>query len=421
MKRREFVKMSSLAAAALPVTYNPLAAFNTRNVPVRAITGGPKFHWFGYYDKLQFDPTNKLVLGMEVDFEHRTPEASDVIKVGMVDTEHGDKWIELGQSSSWGWQQGCMLQWIPNSGSEIIWNDRQDGQFVSHIMDVHSGKKRTLPKPVYALSQDGEWAIGADFARIQNLRPGYGYKGVSDPYQQVNAPEESGIYRINLKTGQHQLVIPIAKAAAIPYDGQKLDDKWHYFNHLLVSPDSERFIFLHRWRDEPTGHYGGGFTTRMFTADKNGNDLYILDPSGYTSHFIWKDPQHVCAWTKPEGEESAFYLFKDKTEQVEIIGKEEMVVNGHNTYLPQTSNEWILNDTYPQGPNREQIPYIYHVPTRKKLELGRFHSPEAYKGEWRCDTHPRSSNDGKKVVIDSPHQGGRQMYLMDIEELLNIS
>ena len=40
---------------------------------MRAITKGPGFHWFGYYDKLQFDPTGRFVLGMEVDFEHRRP------------------------------------------------------------------------------------------------------------------------------------------------------------------------------------------------------------------------------------------------------------------------------------------------------------------------------------------------------------
>ena len=28
-------------------------------VPMRAITKGPKFHWFGYYDKLEFDPTGR--------------------------------------------------------------------------------------------------------------------------------------------------------------------------------------------------------------------------------------------------------------------------------------------------------------------------------------------------------------------------
>jgi Tol biopolymer transport system component len=49
------------------------------------------------------------------------------------------------------------------------------------------------------------------------------------------------------------------------------------------------------------------------------------------------------------------------------------------------------------------------------VPLGHFHSPPEYDGEFRCDTHPRFSPDGRKVVIDSPHGGnGRQMYLFDV-------
>jgi len=53
--------------------------------PIRAITRGPKFHWRGYYDKLLFEPTNCFVLANQVDFEHRSPWAEDVIRVGMID------------------------------------------------------------------------------------------------------------------------------------------------------------------------------------------------------------------------------------------------------------------------------------------------------------------------------------------------
>ena len=87
--------------------------------PVRTITKGPKFHWFGYYDKLQFDPTCRYVLGMEVDFEHRAPRPDDAIKIGMVDLEENDRWIELGESRAWCWQQGCMLQWLPGSKTRL--------------------------------------------------------------------------------------------------------------------------------------------------------------------------------------------------------------------------------------------------------------------------------------------------------------
>lgn len=58
---------------------------------------------------------------------------------------------------------------------------------------------------------------------------------------------------------------------------------------------------------------------------------------------------------------------------------------------------------------------------RRRVPLADFYSPESYKDEIRCDTHPRFSRDGHKVVVDSPHGGnGRQMYLLDIAGVLKV-
>jgi Tol biopolymer transport system component len=101
---------------------------------------------------------------------------------------------------------------------------------------------------------------------------------------------------------------------------------------------------------------------------------------------------------------------------VEVVGPDVMVVNGHCTYLPD--KRWILNDTYPDR-ERKQNPYLYEVASGKRYPLGHFSSPVGYDGEFRCDTHPRFSPDGRKVVIDSPHGGdGRQMYLIDIGSIV---
>ena len=124
--------------------------------PVRTITHGPAHHWFGYYDKLEFDQSNRFVLSNQVSFEHRTPRANDAIQVGMVDTADEDRWIRLGESRAWGWQQGCMLQWRPNSKSEVVWNDREGDHHVCRVMDVRTKDVRTLPRPIYSLSQDGK-------------------------------------------------------------------------------------------------------------------------------------------------------------------------------------------------------------------------------------------------------------------------
>jgi hypothetical protein len=398
-----------------------LNAADSSYPPVRTITRGPAHHWFGYYDKFQFDPTNRFVLSGQVAFEHRTPRPDDVIKVGMVDTANGDEWLELGESRAWGWQQGCMLQWRPGTKSEILWNDRDGDRYVCRLLDVETRKRRALPSPVYTVSADGSFGLAADFARIQVMRPGYGYVGLADSHADDLAPKDSGVFRVNLDGGEPKLILSLADIARIPHQGVVLEKRWHYFNHLLIAPDSKRFIVLHRWRSrhQETGMPTGGFSTRMITANVDGSDVYVLDPSGHTSHFIWRDPEHVCMWTRPQGKKAAFYLFRDRTRDVEVVGEGVMRHNGHNTYVPGTDNAWILNDTYP-GKDRKQRPYLYHVPSQCRVELGAFLSPRVYTGEWRCDTHPRSSRDGRRVCIDSPHLGGgRQLHLIDVSKIID--
>ncbi|MEZ0386561.1 MAG: hypothetical protein ACAI34_05820, partial [Verrucomicrobium sp.] len=362
-------------------------------------------------------------LSNQVDFEGRPPTENDVLRVGMIDTKEGDKWTELGTTTAWGWQQGCMLQWIPGSESKVIWNDREGGKYVSRILDVKTGEKRTLPHPVYTISPDGKWAVTPDFARIDYCRSGYGYPGITDPCSTEKAPAKSGIWRMNLETGETQLIFSIADAVAIPHPELDLTQFWNWFNHLLISPDGKRLIFLHRWRervDVPREQKAGGFKTRMFTINLDGSEPFILEPSGVVSHFIWRDPEHLVAWAKPNAEpEARVVVYKDKTREYTKLGEKQIIVDGHMTYLPHLNNEWLLCDTYPDPVRRLQTPFLYHIPTDRKIPLGHFFEPREYKGEFRCDTHPRFSRDGKKVIIDSVHGGnGRQVYLIDISMII---
>jgi hypothetical protein len=381
--------------------------------PIRALTAGPNFHWFGYYDKLEIDPQQRYALAMEVDFEGRSPQAQDTIRIGMVDLDHEERWIDLGTSRAWCWQQGCMLQWRPGSDTQVLWNDRYQDHFVCHVLDVRTDNRRTLPHPIYAIHPSGDVAIGTDFRRINHMRPGYGYAGLPDPNRDVLAPEDAGIYILDLESGSRTLLITIAQIAAIPYPHADLTGAKHYFNHLLFNPDGTRFEFLHRWRIEGQP----GFGTRMLTAAPDGTDIHVLDDYGHTSHFIWRDPAHILAWAYHPSYEWAFYLYADGSAQVEPVGPEVMVENGHCTYL--RGNEWILNDTYPDL-ERYQHLYLYHLATGSKIPLGHFYAPPSYAGEWRCDLHPRSSPDGQSVLIDSAHAGnGRQIYSIDIREIVS--
>ncbi len=316
---------------------------------------------------------------------------------------------------AWNWQQGCMLQWLPGEKKKILWNDRDGDRFVCRILDVETGNGRTIPHPVYSVSPDGKTAVTPDFRRIADVRPGYGYAGLKDPHTDDLAPEESGIFRVDLETGESKLIISLAEIAKNGNIPKHQPGIKHYFNHLLFSPSGERFIALHRWQ-----YPNGSRLTRLITANTDGSDIRIVIPNGYASHFIWRDPQHILSQSKNYLGNNNWgdFLFEDRDNGIiEEIGHGVLDGGGHLSYLP--GNEWILNDTYPKGADRMQTPHLYHVESGKRIDIGEFHLPKEYTGEWRVDTHPRFSPNSRYVCIDSPHQNqGRQLHLIDISEIV---
>ncbi|MBD3291753.1 MAG: hypothetical protein GF393_02425, partial [Armatimonadia bacterium] len=103
--------------------------------PAYAVTKGPKYHWFGYYDKCPWSAGGRYMLSMQVDFMDRPPTAEDAIRVGMVDLEAGDRQFHvLEETRAWCWQQGTMLQWLGTDPNRlVIYNSVEDGQYVSII------------------------------------------------------------------------------------------------------------------------------------------------------------------------------------------------------------------------------------------------------------------------------------------------
>ncbi|MFH1743956.1 MAG: hypothetical protein ABIH23_33540 [bacterium] len=380
------------------------------NVPYRVLTQEGKSYWFGYYDKLQFDSSNRYVLGMEVNFDNRAPRPDDEIRLGMFDLKNDCQWTEFGKTTAWCWQQGCMLQWLPGSKDQVIYNVRRDGSFGSVIQNVFTGEKRLLPRPIYAVSPNAKEAVSLDFARVNETRPGYGNVGVQYDWTDRNHPSDDGIYIVNLETGESTLAITLDQIVSIQTrEGMKDVRSW--FNHLLYNPDGTRFIFLHRWFRQPDN--AGGRYTRFFTANRDGSGICLLADHDMTSHFIWRNPTQILAWsTEPEG--NNFHLYTDQSDKVETIGKGILKTDGHCSYSP--NGNWILTDTYPDS-ERMQTLMLFRPSDSKLVTLGRFYLSPDMTGQTRCDLHARWSRDGKTVCIDSAHSGRRQMVLLDVSEI----
>jgi len=104
------------------------------------LTRTPGHHFFGYYDKSPWDATGRYVLALESTFADRQPEPEDAATIGLVDTSQGGRWMPLARTTAWNWQQGTMLQWLPDApGRLIIYNVRLGDRYAAIIRDVHTG------------------------------------------------------------------------------------------------------------------------------------------------------------------------------------------------------------------------------------------------------------------------------------------
>ncbi len=375
------------------------------------VTRGPAYHFFGYYDKCPWDVSGRYLLAQETTFMDRRPSGDDEAVIGLIDRQDDDRFLPVAATRAWNWQQGCMLQWLPTG--EIIYNDRDGGdRFVSVVLDPHSGARRVLSRPIYAVRPDGQSAVSLNFSRLHDVRPGYGYAGIPDPWRDDLCPDDDGIYHLNLATGESHLVLSLAQVAALGSPDDTMSGGKHRFNHLQFSPDGSRFVFLHRW-GIPGGVGGGAWRTRMFTANADGSDPFCVSEHRMISHFDWRDSTHLLAWARRDNIGNRYFLFRDRSDEVSIVGEGVLTVDGHCSYSPD--RRWLLTDTYPDAEGYCTL-ILFDPATERRVDVGRFYGPRPADVEIRCDLHPRWSRDGKQVCIDSTHEGTRQVYVLDLED-----
>ncbi len=378
--------------------------------PARAVTQGPKYHWFGYYDKCPWSADGTKMLSMEVDFMDRPNTGDDSIRVGLVDLETGDRQFHaFDETRAWCWQQGTMLQWLgtePNR--KVIYNSVEDGQYVSIIRDIESGQTQTLPRPIYAVSPDGTQAVSLNFARVNRTRPGYGYRALPDSTEGDPHPDDSGIWWMDLQTGETELIITLDQIIDVAHRRSMENENW--FNHMQFCTDGSRFLFLHRW-NRPGGRR---WFTRLFTANPDGSDLHLVADDDLVSHFDWLDERHIIAWANHKQIGQRYFLYRDQSPWFEVVGEDVFTCDGHMSYSPD-DRRYLLTDTYPDAQMKRTL-IIYDTQTGRRADIGRFLSPRRYSGEIRCDLHPRWNRDGTQVCFDSIHAGERQLYVIDVSE-----
>ena len=366
-------------------------------------------YFFGYFDKYPWDSSSRYILCHKTDFMDRQPTKDDTAIIGMIDLQNDNEFITLAETKAFCWQQGAMLQWLNNKHDEIIFNDRDENNFVSRILNVKTGETRTLPRPVYCLSPDGQYALSVNFSRLDRERPGYGYAGGDDFTENIPHPENDGIFLMNLSSGEFKLIISLEQITEI-LSLPDFHNHANWVNHLLFSPDSKRFAFFHRWRTDEGWH-----VTRMFTANTDGSDIYPLNIDDMSSHYTWIDNKDIICFCNKHTTGWGYYVLKDKTQDVKRIGEKQFDDDGHCSF--SLDGKWMLTDTYPSEEKNLRTLILYDIEKDLRYDIGRFYADPNLPTPTRCDLHPNWSRDCKQVCIDSIHEGKRHVYVIDVSSL----
>ena len=354
---------------------------------------------FGYYN---LSPENKNGDVLGFDFA-REPNVNVLLKRKGITSV-------IGLTRAFNYQQGAMLQWAFNSSNILYYNvyNSEGNRYECVCYDSDSQSiVDTLPLPVCCISRDRRYALSLNFERLAAMRPDYGYfcrGGVTLPEL-----KEDGIWKIDMKTKEVSLIISLERLKDLKYV-ETMDGAEHKVNHIDISPDGKRFMFLHRWVG-PKGRY-----MRLITSDENGEDLYILNGDKMTSHSCWYDDRIIISFCHTEEYGNAYVSFLDKTNQIELVSKELPTEDGHPSVSP--NKKWMITDCYP-GFHRMSSLFLLNLETKKVLKIGSFYQPLKYNGTTRIDLHPKWNQYGDKIYFESGHNGLRNLYCVNIGDLVN--
>ena len=391
----------------------------------RAVTGGPHDHLLANYFGINaWSPGNRYLLVLETDIKNKLPDGTPCT-LGLVDLEDGNRFIPVTTTRCWNFQEAAMAHWMPCEKDTFVFNDIRDGKFCAVVMNWRTKEERHYPFPVSAVSADGEWAISINYARLFLTRPDYGYAGDGqDPRKGVVFPEDDGLWRVNLRTGEAKLIVPTAAVREmVPAVGPA---GMSYLCHTVISKDMKRVYFLSRSVEESMEGVkkfkGVNWFTTAFTCNADGTNIRRCFPDGWgSSHFNWKpnlserDARTMivtCKWLDRVYTHVEFTVGEENYPRQ--VGGKEMNYDGHCVYSPDGA--FVSADGYWEKKTFNRRWKMLRLADGAIREVGSFHVPEIYRDIYcRCDLHARWRPDGGQLGFNSVHEGSRQVYLIDVK------
>jgi len=381
---------------------------------VKQITRGPKQHFFGYIGHVRTIPWNqsgRYIVAMQTDFQDHMPKPNEAAEIILIDTQNNYEITVVDRSLGWNPQQGTMLYWNPQEPeTQFFFNDRdpvtQDVFCV--LYDINARKRITeyrytdTPFGNSGVAQNG-WFLGINYARMARLRPVTGYPGARDWTVGEAAPENDGIFKVNVATKEKQLLISFKQLAdSLRAKFPEVDGKDLFINHTLWNRDSDRFFF---------------FVRGDFDLPKRCNIPCIINPDGtglkplgmfIGGHPEWGPGRRMIG----EADKKQIIYDTDEMKIVGQIGTPQIIAKPGGDVALSPNGEWFVNGAGDGGKN-------YYVVLRlsdgdwvksKGFDQGGF------RGDLRLDPGPLWNRDNTQILVPGQDEKvTRQLYIITIK------
>lgn len=380
-----------------------------RNFAVNPLAG-KEGYFFGFHDVTPFSSDETKLLAATSGFDFRMPEPAEGLTVGFFDFNDGKigDFHQIGKSFAWNYHKGCRLQWLDSK--HIIFNTACDGRLCSTIVEMDTFNTRIVPYPIDAVC--GNMATSFSYERLERCMPGYGYPYKDDGHISESAPNDTGLYLLDLTTGERRLILSLYDIA-MKVSGCIEDEYLHFVTHTEFSKDGRFISFLYRRIPKEGDYMKRRSVICVYDIDKG--ELNILPSQESGSHYVWNNKDQIVASCIINGTSCHVLFDMNDIKSLRPIAEKEINSDGHQSFV---SDNVFVTDTYP---DKRRMAKLYRVNlTDNKSELiASVYSPKKFqtkdfKCHIACDLHPRVSPSGRYVCFDSPMSGKRGIYVMPL-------
>lgn len=400
------------------------------DLKIEQLTSGPKHHFFGYIGQCQTIPwnaTGQYVLGMEIDTITRLPKPEEAATIVIVDTYDNNKIIPLDKTYAWNPQQGTMFYWNPNAPeTQFFFNDRdlESGKVFTVIYDIEERKRvreyRYDDTPIGngGVAADGSAWLGLNYGRMARLRLVTGYPEAYDFSKDEIAPDNDGIFIVDIETGKKRLLVSFAQIAEKIKDTDPNLHTGLFINHSLWNRNSDMVYFFARagwdWKRKSGKNVNVPFT---INADGTGLTAHTQFVGG---HPEWDSGNVIIGSAKDEtGETRQVRYDVVKKEIVEYMGNPEIFPEPEGDVSLSPDGNWFANGYE----SHEKQKNFYTILRRSDgvfamspgVSNGGFTSKGPYGSNVRIDAAPRWNRTNDAILVPGiDNNATRQMFVIKI-------